>query len=60
MYHLDDAGHVMTTERLDAAGDEAAMDAAHASTTSIRSELWQGRRLVTRLAKGAPIAPQPA
>jgi hypothetical protein len=62
---LDGAGHVTTTEWLDAAGDEAAIDAAHANdaahcnSASVLWELWQGRRLVTRLANGLPIALQP-
>lgn len=59
LYRLDGAGRVTTTEWLNAAGDEAAIDAAHVKDASVQCELWQGRRLVTRLANGAPIAPQP-
>ncbi len=59
IYHLDRTGRVTTAEWLDAAGDEAAVNATRADKASVQCELWQGRRLVTRLANGAPITPQP-
>jgi hypothetical protein len=58
VYHLDGAGRVGKTEWLDAAGDEAAIRAARRDNSSVQCELWQGRRLVTRLAPEAAIAPQ--
>lgn len=58
VYHLDGAGCVTTTEWLDAAGDEAAIDAT-GNQDIVQCELWQGRRLVTRFATGTSTSPQP-
>ncbi len=57
LYHLDGAGLVTTAGWLDADGDRAAIDASRNDNISVQSELWQGRRLVTRLAHGEAIAP---
>ena len=59
VYHLDSAGQVGKEEWIDAAGDEAAIRAAR-SHNIVQCELWQGRRLVTRLAHETAIAPQRA
>ena len=48
IYHLDGDGHVSSAEWLDAAGDEAAIRAARRNNR-VKCELWQGRRLVTKL-----------
>jgi hypothetical protein len=59
IYHLDGTGRVTAAEWLEAAGDEAAIDATRGENASVQCEVWQGRRLVTRIANGAPIALQP-
>jgi hypothetical protein len=48
IYHLDVRGQVGASEWIDAPGDTAAIEAARAHS-SVQCELWQGRRLVTRL-----------
>ena len=55
VYHLDSAGRVSSAEWLEAAGDTAAISAARPSMT-VQCELWQGRRLVTRLTNDAAAA----
>ena len=57
LYHLDRAGQVRTAEWLDAGDDNAAIAAAGVDNASVQCELWQGRRLVTRLADGIAISP---
>ena len=57
IYHLDGAGKVDTTEWLDAAGDEAAVRLAQNQAASAQTEVWQGRRLVSRIAHESAIAP---
>lgn len=52
IYHLDRAGRVSSADWLDADGDQAAIGAARDCNT-LQCELWQGRRLVTKLAAGA-------
>ena len=60
IYHLDGIGRVSSTEWLDADGDKAAIAAARNHGTA-QCELWQGRRLVTRLAaKNEDLSPVPA
>jgi hypothetical protein len=59
LYHLDGAGCVTGAEWLDAPGDDLAIEAA-AIQDSVQCEVWQGRLLVTRLARGAAIPPAPA
>ena len=48
IFHLDGSGRVSSTDWLDADGDQAAISAAR-DRNSLHCELWQGRRLVTRL-----------
>ena len=57
LYHLDGAGRVGKAEWLDASSDENAISAAAVNNTSVQCELWQGRRLVTRLAHGEIVSP---
>jgi hypothetical protein len=58
LYLLDGAGCVTGAEWLDASGDKSAIEAAAIHDT-VQCEIWQGRRLVTRLARSAPIPPVP-
>ena len=55
LYHLDGAGCVKAVEWLDAAGDDCAIAAAGSREAFAQCEIWQGRRLVTRLTRGAAM-----
>ena len=54
LYLLDGAGCVTGAEWLDAPGDDLAIEAAAVHDT-VQCEVWQGRRLVTRLGPDAAI-----
>ena len=54
LYYLDGAGKFTAAEWIQADGDESAVDAAHALNKSVKCELWQGRRLVARIAAADP------
>jgi hypothetical protein len=58
LYLLDGAGCVTGAEWLDAPGDDLAIEAAAIHDT-VQCEVWQGRRLVTRLGAAAAITPAP-
>ena len=62
IYHLDGAGQVGISEWLDAAGDEAAIRLVCKQEKSAQSEVWLGRRLVTRIdhKRGFALPPAPA
>ena len=54
LYHIDGAGRFSAAEWIDAADDEAAVDAARALNKSIACELWQGQRFVGRVEVRTP------
>ena len=60
LYHLDGAGCVKVVEWLDAPGDENAIAAAKFHDMFAQCEVWQGRRLVTRLGRGLAVDQPPA
>ncbi len=59
LYFIDGAGKFTAAEWIEADGDESAVAAAHALNKSVRCELWQGRRLIARIAAAGPPPTQP-
>ena len=51
LYCLDGVDKVASAEWLEAEDDEAAIDAAEQAAGGRKCELWQGNRLVARLAE---------
>ena len=54
LYFIDGAGKFTAAEWIEADGDESALAAAHGLNKSVKCELWQGRRLIARIAPAPP------
>lgn len=53
-YRLDGAGKISSAEWLDAADDEGAVRCVGALKLRVRSEIWNGSRLVARVEASPP------
>ena len=51
LYHVDGAGKILSAEWLQESDDEAAIEAARASSNGGACELWQQQRLVARIGR---------
>jgi len=49
VYSLDSSGRFLSAEWVDADSDESAIAAVRSSKVGSTCELWEGRRLVTKL-----------
>ena len=49
VYSLDGSGRFLSAEWVDADGDESAIAAVRSSKPGSICELWEGRRMVTKL-----------
>ncbi len=54
LYHIDGGGRFSAAEWIEAADDDAAIEAARALNKSIACELWQGQRFVGRVEISPP------
>ena len=61
IYCYDGAGKLWVSDSIDAASDDAALDAARGMKVAIKCEVWQRDRLVGTVEnrRDAPIPPKP-